>query len=154
MYCFVFYCSRPFLPFSPMSFLSPICFPSPIYPCTPIDPYTHIFCLSTLILSFFILPSAPFSLLTHVLLFTHVYCSLQVIKTQVQTGQAPNVREAFETAKISNPKGVLGLWKHYPVMLWLDIPFQIINFILYGVVSDAVAGAGFTQSILTRLFCG
>ena len=125
----------------------------------------------------------------------------EVIKTQVQTGQAPNVREAFETAKISNPKGglrwwvrllfdshmevscyplsymstplvhasvlflstttiypfssgVLGLWKHYPVMLWLDIPFQIINFILYGVVSDAVAGAGFSQSILTRLFCG
>ena len=78
----------------------------------------------------------------------------EVIKTQVQTGQAPNVREAFEMAKISNPKGVLGLWKHYPVMLWLDIPFQIINFILYGVVQDAVAGAGFTQSILTRLFCG
>ena len=78
----------------------------------------------------------------------------EVIKSQVQMGQAPNVREAFETAKISNPSGVWGLWKHYRVMLWLDIPFQIINFILYGLVSDAVGGAGFAPSILTRLFCG
>ena len=78
----------------------------------------------------------------------------EVIKTQVQTGQSPNVREAFETAITSNPKGLLGLWKYYPVMLWLDIPFQIINFILYGVVSDAVLNAGFETSILTRLFCG
>ena len=29
----------------------------------------------------------------------------EVLKTQVQTGQVPNVIEAFETAKISNPKG-------------------------------------------------
>ena len=50
--------------------------------------------------------------------------------------------------------GVLGLWKHYPVMLWLDIPFQIINFILYGLLSEAVAGAGFSASVWTRLFCG
>jgi len=78
----------------------------------------------------------------------------EVIKSQVQMRQAPNVREAFATAKISNPKGVWGLWKHYKVMLWLDIPFQIINFILYGLVSDAVGGAGYAPSILTRLFCG
>ena len=78
----------------------------------------------------------------------------EVIKTQVQTGQAPNVKEAFETAKISNPKGVYGLWKHYPVMLWLDIPFQIFFFVLYGAVSEAVAGAGYAPSVLTRLFCG
>ena len=29
----------------------------------------------------------------------------EVLKTQVQTGQVPNCVEAFDTAKISNPKG-------------------------------------------------
>jgi hypothetical protein len=39
-------------------------------------------------------------------------------------------------------------------MLWLDIPFQIMNFVLYGIVSETVKQAGFDSSVLTRLFCG
>jgi hypothetical protein len=78
----------------------------------------------------------------------------EVIKTQVQTGLSPNVKEAFDVAKSKNENGVFDLWKHYPVMLWLDVPFQIMNFILYGLVSDAVLNAGYDTSIWTRLFCG
>jgi len=78
----------------------------------------------------------------------------EVIKTQVQTGQSPDVIDSIDMAKAKNSNGLLGLWKHYPVMLFLDIPFQIINFILYGVVSNAVLEAGYETSILTRLFCG
>ena len=77
----------------------------------------------------------------------------EVIKTQVQTGQSPNFREAIETAK-NNDNGVFSLWKHYPVMLSLDIPFQILNFVLFGFVSDAVLHAGYDTSVWTRLFCG
>ena len=77
----------------------------------------------------------------------------EVIKTQVQTGQSPNFREAIQTAQ-KNENGVLSLWKHYPVMLSLDIPFQILNFILFGIVSDAVLHAGYDTSVWTRLFCG
>ena len=77
----------------------------------------------------------------------------EVIKTQVQTGQSSNVIEAIAGAK-EQSAGLAGLWKYYPVMLTLDIPFQIINFILYGFVSEAVANAGFDQSVWTRLFCG
>ena len=77
----------------------------------------------------------------------------EVIKTQVQTGQSSSVLEALAGAR-EQPAGFAGLWKYYPVMLTLDIPFQIINFILYGFVSDAVANAGFDQSVWTRLFCG
>lgn len=39
-------------------------------------------------------------------------------------------------------------------MLSLDIPFQIINFILFGLLSDAVLKAGVDPSFLSRLFCG
>ena len=75
----------------------------------------------------------------------------EVIKTNVQTGQTPNVMVAIEEAKVN---GLTSLWKYYPVMLWLDIPFQILNFILFAMVSDAVKSAGFESTILTRLFCG
>ena len=75
----------------------------------------------------------------------------EVIKTNVQTGQTPNVVVAFEEAKVN---GLTSLWKYYSVMLWLDIPFQILNFILFAMVSDAVKSAGFESTILTRLFCG
>ena len=77
----------------------------------------------------------------------------EVIKTQVQTGQSPNFMEAIQIAQ-KNENGVLSLWKHYPVMLSLDIPFQILNFILFGIVSDAVLHAGYDTSVWTRLFCG
>ena len=48
----------------------------------------------------------------------------------------------------------MSLWKYYPVMLSLDMPFQVINFILFGFVSDAVLHAGYDTSVWTRLFCG
>jgi hypothetical protein len=88
----------------------------------------------------------------------------EVIKTQVQTGQSPSVLVALKAIKHSlgqgqsqggnGGKSLFNLWKYYPVMLNLDVPFQIMNFILYGVVSDAVVAAGFAPSIWTRLFCG
>jgi hypothetical protein len=54
--------------------------------------------------------------------------------------------------------GIGALWRRYPVMLSLDIPFQLINFVLYGVLSEAVFGEGgglhWEQNVWTRLFCG
>lgn len=78
----------------------------------------------------------------------------EVLKTQVQTRQIATIPLAIEQAKIKNPNGVLGLWKYYPVMLCLDIPFQIVNFILFGSLSEVVSNAGYASSIWTRLFCG
>ena len=77
----------------------------------------------------------------------------EVVKTQVQTYQSASCKESLQVAQNSQ-NGLLGLWKYYPVMLSLDIPFQILNFILFGFVSDAVLHAGYETSILTRLFCG
>jgi len=78
----------------------------------------------------------------------------EVLKTQVQTRQLPSVSAAIDMAKVKNENGLRDLWKYYPVMLSLDIPFQVVNFILYGALSDAVVGAGMPSSIWTRLFCG
>ena len=78
----------------------------------------------------------------------------EVIKTRVQTFQSPNCKAALLDAKDNDEKGLLGLWKHYNVMLTLDVPFQVLNFVLLGFVSDAVLSAGYETSILTRLFCG
>ena len=78
----------------------------------------------------------------------------EVIKTKVQTKMSPNITIAFNEAKSTIPNGLLSLYKHYHVMLWLDIPFQIINFILYGIISDAILHAGYETSIITRLVCG
>jgi hypothetical protein len=39
-------------------------------------------------------------------------------------------------------------------MLSLDIPFQLLIFVLYSFIGDAVAGAGVDISIGSRLFCG
>lgn len=77
----------------------------------------------------------------------------EVIKTNVQTGQTSSVAVAIKEVRNAE-NGVQDLWRYYSVMLWLDIPFQILNFILYGLVSEAVKNAGFESSILTRLFCG
>lgn len=78
----------------------------------------------------------------------------EVIKTQVQTGQSASVTASISSVQASDA-GVLDLYKAYNVMLSLDIPFQIINFILYGVVSDLVSnGLGYETSVWTRLFCG
>lgn len=78
----------------------------------------------------------------------------EVIKTQVQTKQVPTVTQAIEQARSSYSNGLLGLWKHYPVMLCLDIPFQIVNFILFASLTEFIKNIGIEQSILTRLFCG
>mmetsp|Transcript_4891 Transcript_4891/g.11133 ORF Transcript_4891/g.11133 Transcript_4891/m.11133 type:complete len:367 (-) Transcript_4891:174-1274(-) len=78
----------------------------------------------------------------------------EVIKTQVQTAQLPSVAAALEDAQKNNPNGLLGLWSRYPVMLSLDIPFQLISFILYGVATDAVVHAGYEQTLVTRLVVG
>lgn len=78
----------------------------------------------------------------------------EIIKTQVQTGQAASVKESIETIRIENDGNFKVLWKYFPVMMWLDVPFQVMNFILYGIISDALSQAGFTPSTLTRLICG
>jgi len=78
----------------------------------------------------------------------------EVLKTQVQTRQLPNIVAAINQAKSKDSQGVLGLWRYYTVMLSLDIPFQVINFILYGILSEVVSSAGYPSSIWTRLFCG
>lgn len=78
----------------------------------------------------------------------------EMIKTQVQTGQFNSIRSALNNANVNNPNGLRDLWSRYPVVLQLDIPFQLINFILYGIVSDALSRAGYPAGIATRLFCG
>jgi hypothetical protein len=50
----------------------------------------------------------------------------EVIKTQVQTGQSATCFEAVEEFRArDNGRGLARLWKYYPVMLFLDIPFQV-----------------------------
>jgi len=78
----------------------------------------------------------------------------EVLKTQVQTGQLPSVFAAIEQTRAKDANGLAGLWRYYPVMLSLDIPFQIVNFIMFGALSDAVLNAGFPSNIWTRLLCG
>jgi hypothetical protein len=78
----------------------------------------------------------------------------EVLKTQVQTGQQPDVLTAFRSTREQDSEGVKALWRYYPVVLWLDIPFQIVNFLLYGAVSDALVHAGIPMNILSRLVCG
>lgn len=86
-----------------------------------------------------------------------VYWSLrtpaEVLKTKIQTAVYNNVTTAINAVKES-PSGFFSLYKHYSVMLWLDIPFQVMNFILLGALSDSVANAGYESTILTRLLCG
>lgn len=76
----------------------------------------------------------------------------EVLKTKVQAGTEPNVMVALN--KIKERDGIKSLWNFYPVMISLDVPFQVINFILYGILSDAVFNSGIETSILTRLGVG
>jgi len=78
----------------------------------------------------------------------------EMIKTQVQTGQFESIQSALHNANVNSTNGLWDLWSRYPVVLQLDIPFQLINFILYGIVSDALSKAGYPADIATRLFCG
>ena len=79
---------------------------------------------------------------------------VEVIKTRVQTGQQSSSILALNQAIEKDPAGLWGLWRNYPVMLSLDIPFQLLIFILYSFIGDAVAGAAVDISIGSRLFCG
>jgi hypothetical protein len=112
----------------------------------------------------------------------------EVIKTQVQTGQYDSIRTALaatigggnESSDNQIParptdhqpalikgstatraridEGVMTLWRRYPVMLSLDVPFQLINFVLYGWLSEAAFGPHsalhWEQTVWTRLMCG
>lgn len=90
----------------------------------------------------------------------------EVIKTRVQTGQVPSVsialKDVFSPSAGDNSttsgSGFLSLYQRYPVMLSLDIPFQLVNFVLYGWLSDvmytAPAGLHWQQTITTRLLSG
>lgn len=78
----------------------------------------------------------------------------EVLKTQVQIGRWSNIREAIQDVKMNSSNGFFALWKHYNVMLSLDIPFQIVNFILYGSLTDTLTRSGVSSNIWTRLFCG
>jgi solute carrier family 25 S-adenosylmethionine transporter 26 len=104
------------------------------------------------------LPGAPAwsTSIVPIVLGTMVYWLIrtptEVIKTKVQANEFPDVTSAFEN--IQNTEGVPSLWKFYSVMLSLDVPFQVINFILFGVLSDMVVTAGVEQNLLTRLGVG
>ena len=77
----------------------------------------------------------------------------EVVKTNIQTGQTANAKEAIEEIK-EDSNGLNTLYSNYPTVLWLDIPFQIINFVLYGLLGDYMKAAGIQANIATRLFAG
>ena len=73
----------------------------------------------------------------------------------MQTGQQPNVRDAFRAAKNDNENGIRDLWKFYPPLIQLDIPFQILAFTLYGIANDfLITKMNIEPSIWTRLIAG
>ena len=77
----------------------------------------------------------------------------EVIKTQVQTGQSENCIEAVNEFR-GQEGGLQRLWRHYPVMLCLDIPFQVLNFAMLTWLSELVRQAGVPTNVWSRLFCG
>ena len=76
----------------------------------------------------------------------------EVIKTNIQAGKEDNVKDAIKN--ITERDGIKSLWRFYNVMVSLDVPFQVINFILYGFLSDAVINSGIETNIWTRLAVG
>ena len=79
----------------------------------------------------------------------------EIIKLKVQLGQSPSVKEAFvDVNKQIQEQGPLSLWKFYPSLLALDIPYAILNFSLYGVFNDYISGMGIEASVYTRLVSG
>lgn len=77
----------------------------------------------------------------------------EVIKTNIQTGLTSNVEEAIDEIKRDEDR-FNTLYSNYPIVLWLDIPFQVINFVLYGLLGDYMKAMGIEASIVTRLFAG
>ena len=55
----------------------------------------------------------------------------EVIKTQVQTKQCQNVKQAIEESKTKYPNGLFGLWKHYPVCLYSRLFITYIYIYIY-----------------------
>ena len=81
----------------------------------------------------------------------------EVIKTQVQTGQVPSIRakinELFGSSSGPDNNKIQNLWNRYPVMLAVDIPFQLINFSLYSALSEHLAEIGVLGgSAINQLF--
>ena len=79
----------------------------------------------------------------------------EIVKLKVQLGQSPSVKEGFvEVKKQIKEQGPLSLWKFYPSLLALDIPYAILNFALYGIFNDYISGMGIEPSVYTRLVSG
>jgi solute carrier family 25 S-adenosylmethionine transporter 26 len=79
----------------------------------------------------------------------------EIVKLKVQLGQSPTVKDAFVDVKTQvREKGVLDLWKFYPALLSLDIPYAILNFGLYSVFNDQIIAAGVEPNFYTRLVSG
>ena len=79
----------------------------------------------------------------------------EILKVKVQLGQSLTVKDAFVDlrAQICDD-GIGSLWKFYPALLSLDIPYAIINFALYGIFNDLIAANGIETSVYTRLLSG
>jgi hypothetical protein len=76
----------------------------------------------------------------------------EVVKIKCQTGQSLNAFEALQTSLAEG--GVAGLWKRYTIMLQLDIPFQISNFILYDSMVNLGLENAFGSLLVGRLVVG
>lgn len=79
----------------------------------------------------------------------------EIVKVKVQLGQSTTVREAFVDVRSQIlDNGLRSLWKFYPALLSLDIPYAIINFALYGIFNDLIASQGIEANVYTRLVSG
>jgi len=83
----------------------------------------------------------------------------EVIKTQVQTGQKISVKDAvLDIRRKENGKtisdNVIDLYKYYGPCLAVDVPFQCINFVLFGTVNAAMMDIGIPATFVTRLALG
>jgi len=79
----------------------------------------------------------------------------EILKVKVQLGQSLTVKDAFVDLRAQiRDDGIGSLWKFYPALLSLDIPYAIINFALYGIFNDLIAANGIETSVYTRLLSG
>lgn len=76
----------------------------------------------------------------------------EVIKVRVQTELEPSV--AISVDNVIKKKELWNLWGFYSVLLSLDIPFQAINFLLFGLLSDRITDIGVEMNAVTRLVLG
>ena len=79
----------------------------------------------------------------------------EIVKVNVQLGKSSSVRNAFVDVRSQvTESGLPSLWKFYPSLLSLDIPYAIINFALYGIFNDMIASYGIEANVYTRLLSG